>query len=369
MNHTEFFSRLSQGDIREVYLFTGAENFVKREALQKLRAALLPAGLEALNETVLEGVSAGRIIEASETLPVMCDRRLVVVRDWAPLTTENAKDRDAEIKRIIDWTSVKNDSCTLVFYLRGELPSNKEKTSGKDKSSRKEKTSAKNIINEFVAHVCRVDFNQLSDVEIIRWIASHLKPYRKKMPESAAHQLIFTAGRDLTQLDGELSKLVAYSGDRANIDEADIEAVVSPSLEYGAFDMLNHLFDGDSPGAYRLLELMLERGANRVAIIASIASQLRGMSFIAAGLENGRSADETGRQLRLHPYAARAMAPKARRYPSAALEEMYIAAVDTEYAVKSGQMRDSAALDRLFIKISALPAKNTQPAWRRPRQR
>lgn len=351
MKWNEFFSEVSQGDIRQVYLFTGAEDFVKREALQKLRDAILPAGLEALNETVMEGVTAERIVEAAETLPMMCDRRLVVVRDWAPLMNGKSNDEEAEVKRILDWISVKNDGCTLVFYMRENV------------------NSQKKLVATLTERGFTVNFDQLTDSEIARWVASRLKPYRKKMSVSVVQQLVFTAGRELTRLDGELSKLVAYSGERAAIDEADIEAVVSPSLEYGAFDMLNHLFDGDAPGAYRLLELMLERGSNRIAIIASIARQLRGMSFMAIASESGHSSAETGKQLGLNQYAARIMAQNARRYSATALEEMYIAAIETDYAIKSGQLRDSAALDRLFIKISELPTKKVQPAGGRSRQR
>ena len=47
---------------------------------------------------------------------------------------------------------------------------------------------------------------------------------------------------------------------------------------------------------------------------------------------------------------------------SQVLNKTYIAAVDSDYAIKSGQMRDSAALDRLFILISAIPRKNAQPS-------
>lgn len=351
MKWNEFFSELTQGGIRQIYLFTGAEDFVKREALNKLRTAILPAGLEALNETVMEGAGAERIVEAAETLPMMCDRRLVVVRDWAPLMSGKSRDEEGEIRRILDWTSVKNDGCTLLFYMRGNADTRKK------------------LVSDFSKRVCTVNFDQLTDPEIARWVSSRLKSSGKKMSASAIQQLVFTAGRELTRLDGELSKLAAYSGERAVIDESDIEAVVSPSLEYGAFDMLNHLFDGDAHGAYRLLELMLERGSNRVAIIASIARQLRGMSFMSIASESGRSTIETGNQLGLNQYAARIMAQNARRYSAATLEELYIAAIDADYAIKSGQMRDSAALDRLFIKISGLQAKNAQPAGRRPRQR
>lgn len=344
MKWNDFFKDVADGSIRQAYLFTGPEEFVKREALEKLRAAILPTGLEALNETVMEDVNAERIIAAAETLPVMCDRRLVVVRDWAPLMSGKSKDEENETAIISDWLSRKTDECTLVFYMREDADSRKK------------------LVAEMNKRGDSVTFDQLTDPEIVRWVNSRLKPFKKKMAAESIQQLVFTSGRELNRLDGELNKLISYTGDRGVIDEMDIDAVVSPSLEYGAFDMLNHLFDGDIAGAYRLMGLMLERGGNRIAILASISRQLRGMSFMATAIENGKSVEETGKQLSLNPYAAKVMAQKARRFPSEELKNTYLAAIESDYAIKSGRMRDSAALDRLFIKISAIPAKNMQPA-------
>ena len=344
MKWNDFFKDIGAGNFRQAYLFTGPEEYVKREALEKLRAAILPVGLEALNETVMEDVTADRIIAAAETLPVMSDRRLVVVRDWGPLMSGKSKDEENEAKKMVEWLSHATDECTLVFYMREEADSRKK------------------LCQELTKRGDNVNFDQLTDSEIVRWVSSKLKPFKKKMTAEAVQQLVFTAGRELTRLDGEISKLAAYTGDRDIIDEMDIDAVVSPSLEYGAFDMLNHLFDGDIPGAYRLMGLMLERGGNRVAILASIARQLRGMSFMAIAIENGRSVEDTGKQLSLNPYAAKVMAQKARRFPADELEKTYLAAIESDYAIKSGRMRDSAALDRLFIKISAIPPKKAEPA-------
>ncbi len=100
MNWNDFFTKLSAGSVENAYLFTGPEDFVKREALEKLRAALLPPGLEALNENILEGTDAAHIVDAAETLPMMCDRRLVVVRDWGPLMGGKSRDEENETRRV-----------------------------------------------------------------------------------------------------------------------------------------------------------------------------------------------------------------------------------------------------------------------------
>ena len=96
MTWKEFYAQLKSGALESVYLFSGPEEYLKREALGELRRALLPEGLEQLNETVLEGATAAQIVEAAETLPFMCERRVVEVRDWAPLLSGKARDEESE---------------------------------------------------------------------------------------------------------------------------------------------------------------------------------------------------------------------------------------------------------------------------------
>ncbi len=337
MRWDAFFDEVKRGALRQAYLFGGPEEYVKREALAKLREAMLPAGLEALNETVFEGAPAERIVEAAETLPVLCDKRLVVVKDFAPLVSGKSRDEEAEAQRIISWLDAPCGTCVLVFYMRGAFDGRKK-----------------------LAGVLRdqtVTFDQLTEPEMRKWIAARLKPLKKTMQADAMRHLLFTAGWELLKLEGELSKLAAYAGERAEIGIPDIEAVVSPSTEFGAFDMINKLFDGDAAGAYETLSLMLERGTNRIAALASITRQMRGMTFLRVAADSGERAEDVGKALALNPYAAKIMAQKARGYDARTLEALYRACVDADFAVKSGQARDQSALDEIFIKIS-LAASN-----------
>ena len=59
MTWKEFYAQLKENAPQGVYLFAGPEEYLKREALRALQSALLPAGLEQLNETVLEGATGG----------------------------------------------------------------------------------------------------------------------------------------------------------------------------------------------------------------------------------------------------------------------------------------------------------------------
>ena len=333
MNWNEFYQSLKDGDLRPVYLFSGPEAFIKAEALEALRAKLLPPGLEGLNETVLEGAAAAQIIEAAETLPMMCERRLVTVRDWAPLMSGKSKNEDAEVQRMADWLSAPPDSCCLIFYMRGE-PDGKKKLTG--------------LLKKLAEPV---RFELLTDPEIAKWASQRLKPLKKRISPAAAAQLSFTAGRELTRLAGELEKLAAYTGDRTEITVEDIRAVVAPSLEFSVFEMLDKLLSGDIPEAQRILNATVESGQSRLSILAMFTRQFRSMTHMKLAMEAGGSAQSIEKLFKLNSYAARKMAQQSRRFTREQLLRLYRELIETDYAIKSGQLREQAALDLAFLRI------------------
>lgn len=117
MTHEEFFDALKRGEIAPAYFFHGEEEHVKASALEALRARLLPAGLEALNETALQNPAAAVVVAAAETLPLMAERRLVVVRDSALLTAGKASDEAAESAALVDYLGRLPDTAWRRLFL------------------------------------------------------------------------------------------------------------------------------------------------------------------------------------------------------------------------------------------------------------
>ena len=319
MKWNEFYQALKDGSLSSVYLFTGPEEYVKREALEALRGKLLPPGLEALNDTTLEGATAQQITDAAETLPMMCERRVVVVRDWAPLMPGKSKNEEAETEWMSKWLEHPPESCALVFYMRGEPDGRKKMT-----TTLKKKAEV-------------VSFDLLTDAELSRWCASRLKPRGKKLSASALNTLTYMAGRELTRLSGELDKLAAYVGeDRTEITEADIREIVSASLEYNVFELLNSLLAGD-----------LKKG-----------QQIRQLTHMKCALDAGKPVQVVQEQLKLHPYAAKQTARQCARLSARWLTGLYEQCVEFDFAVKNGRLRDRDALDALILQIALADRRN-----------
>ena len=331
MNWTQFFEELKADKVQSLYLFTGPEAYVKRSALEKLREKLLPPGLEALNESVLEDATAQAIIEACETLPVMADRRLVVARDYAPLLPGKAKAEAEESERLCTWLPTAPESCCLVFLMRDAFDGRKK------------------LAAQLVKLGAQVAFDPLTDPQLEKWLDSQARALGGAIEPAAARQLAFLAGRDLTRLAGELEKLCAYAGPGKAVNRAMVEELVPPSLGATVFQMIDSLMDGQTARAFTLVKTMLRAGENRMGILYMLTRQMRLLTHMKLLKNQGLALPQIEKRLSLNHYAAARMERQMARFTQTQLESAYRACVEADYAIKSGKARDEAALDQLLL--------------------
>lgn len=333
MKHTEFFAQVKAGDIARAYLFTGEEEHVKGKALDALRAKLLPEGLEALNETVLVNPSASDVIAAAETLPMMAERRLVLVRDSALLASGRAANEADESAKLVAYLDRLPETACIVFYVRGKADGRKKLTQALNKKA------------------TAVAFDPLDDHELHRWIQAQLRARGKTIAPGDASLLAFTAGRELLGLAQEIDKVAAYAGARPEVVRADIEAVVTPSLECTVFQLVDALVAGKEAEAFRLLGVMLERGEARIGILAMIARQYRNLLHWKLMQQAGIGEAEATKRLGVPPFAMRRLKTQAQGEQAETLRAKLDLCVDTDFAIKSGKMREDAALERAMLRL------------------
>lgn len=339
MTHDVFFAAVKRGETRAVYLFEGEEEHIKAHALDALRKRLLPEGFEALNETALTNPTAREVIEAAETLPMLADRRLVLVRDSALLGTGKAAGEAEESRALAAYIEAPPETACIVFYCRGAPDGRKKLT----QALRKQAAS--------------VVFDRLGDAALTRWMQQQMRLFGKTISPDAAAVLSFTAGHELLTLSNELSKLAAYLGERAEITRADIEAVVTPSLECTVFQMVDALVAGNEAEAFGLLRAMLENGEARIGILAMMARQYRNLLHLKLMQADGLPERDAQSRLGVPPFAMRRMMAQAKNATLEALRIKLDLCVDTDFAIKSGTMREDAALERAMLMLCAGTAR------------
>lgn len=334
MDRRELFDKIGAGQLDRAYLFHGPEQYIKRQALSRLEEkALGDDPFKDFNQTVMEGAGANQIIEAAETLPMMGERRLVVVNDWAPLLPGKARAEQEEADRMTEWLAHSPDTTVIVFFLR--------------KSADSRKASVKRILKQLTA----VSFDEPTHQEIVKWIRQRARRQDRQIAPDAVERLIFLAGAGLERLGGEVDKLSAYRSDGGEIIRADVDLLVAPTLESTIFQLIDQLMDKKMDSAFALLDRMLKTGETPVGILAMLQRQMRLLSHIKRMDAQGMRLADVERALKLHHYAATQAVKQMRRFTLSALAELYEKSVLMDYSIKSGRIRDVDALYRLVFEI------------------
>nr|MBR4279902.1 DNA polymerase III subunit delta [Clostridia bacterium] len=331
MDRKEFSQLLKAGKVQGAYLFEGVEENIKSATLQSLRKAILPEGMEELNESVMDAPATDAIIAACETLPFLAEKRLVIVREHPALTGR----ADAD-ERLISYIPNVPESAVLVFLCRGKA------------DARKKLFTAIKKANGIVT------FAPLTDAELNGWIVKTFAGLGKTVSPQTASVLAFTVGSDTALLRREIEKLASLAGDRDTVTEQDVHAVATRSVECTVFEMVDAVVAGQQGKAFGLLRDMLTTGSDRLGILAMLLRQFRLMQHIKIMQFEKLPAGEIKQRLGIAPFAAERCMRQAGGYTGGQVKKAVQICLNTEYKVKSGGWNQEGALESAMLEIFAL---------------
>ncbi len=331
MDRNELIQKAQNGSLSGAILLEGTEENLKSTALEAVRQALLPPGMEQLNETVLDAPASDAVIAAAETLPFLADRRLVIVRDHPGLTGRGEGD-----DRLTQYITDVPDTCVLIFFVRGKADARKK------------------LYTAIKKHGQIVTVNTLDDAALNQWIISAFAAQGKKCSPQTASLLAFTVGSTTALLTQEIDKLCALSGERTAVSDDDVRAIATRSIECTVFEMVDAVVAGKEGRAFQLLKDMLTRGESRLGILAMLLRQFRLMQHTKIMQFEKRSPQEIRSALGVPPFAADRIIRQASGYTGGQVKRAVDICLQEEANVKSGKHHDEGSLEAAMLEIFAL---------------
>lgn len=275
MNPEQLVQQMERGRIDAVYFFSGDESFRKEEAVDALVARVVEPGTEAFCLDVLRGdeSDAGAILTAVSLVPMMAERRVVVVRDFHKLPQ---KDREA----VADYAERPAPGTVLVL----EAPRVNLKT---------------RVYERLAASAVSVVFYPLFPEKVPAWLQQHAKRYGKRLTPEAAHQLQAIAGSDLGELAGEVEKLAVFVGGRDTIAAGDVESALGPVRAGSVFDIAEAVGEKDLAKALDAYQRAIDGGDAPQAIVALFVRHLVILWKIRFLKRDRRTDDDIKKKLQL----------------------------------------------------------------------
>ena len=328
MDRKEFTQLIKAGTVSGAYLFEGVEENIKAATLQALRKAILPEGMEELNESLMDAPDASAIIAACETLPFLADKRLVIVREHPALTGRSDAD-----EKLLSYIPNVPESAVLVFLCRGKADARKKLYTAIKKAGG------------------IVSFAPLTDAELNAWVVKAFAGLGKSVSPQTASVLTFTVGSDTALLRREIDKLAALAGDRDTVTEEDVHAVATRSIECTVFEMVDAVVAGQQGKAFGLLRDMLTAGSDRLGILAMLLRQFRLMQHIKIMQYEKLSPADIKSRLGIAPFAADRCIRQAAGYTGGQVKKAVQICLNAEYKVKSGGWNQEGALEAAMLEI------------------
>ena len=323
-------TELRGGRVEPLYLLFGAESYLRDRAARAIAdAALKGASLREFNESTysLATVDVQQAIAAAEQLPMMAERRVVHITEFARLGESN----EGALLRYLDRPA---ESSTVIF-LADELD--------------KRRKLSKSLLEKCTS----VEFAELSDGELATWAKSHLKELKAETDERTLRQIIALVGRSVRQLSTELEKLTAAALPSGYISMELVDALVGRSRELSNFELTDHLVARNRKRALETLGRLLDDGAEPLMLIGLLASNYHRLALAKDLMARGAAREEVFRLVPMPQHKREDFLATARRAEAheLALRIRRIAAADL--AIKTSQATPRLQLELLVCELSS----------------
>lgn len=315
-----------------IYIFHGPDDFTRNEKIAELRAAFSDPTVTDLNVTTLEGrdLSLSEIRHVADAMPFMADHRLVIVVGFL-----RANSKTDEITRLVDYLPTVPPTTNLVLAETDLL----------DKRHPVLKAAPK-----LAAEVIR--FGGPDPHNLREWIIQRAKERGAAIEPAAAETLGRLVGAELRTLNSEIEKLTLYTAGARPISRADVELLVPYVEEAENFGLANAIGQRNARRAYDQLHKMLDEGKHPMAILASIATQVRGLLEVKDMAERGMSPQLIAQHKGWRSdYAVKMRLKEGANFSTARLEEILALLLDIDLRIKTGRIDQYLALDTLIARL------------------
>jgi DNA polymerase-3 subunit delta len=331
-----------------IYLIHGDEEFLRSEALQRRKEALDSPDTADLNTVRLDGrkTTLSELRHACDTVPFLAPRRLVIVDSLlgrpagrAGKQTESQKEYLQGVLRYLDQVPETADLVLMedVLVKRGHPLYAKLQSLAKSKQAHME--------------LC----GRMQGYELEKWTEARTRAKGGQITRDTTQELIRTVGDNLRLLDQELEKLVAYTAGRRSILPADVQLLVPQAREEKIWDMVDALGERRGRQAITSLHRLLEDGAHPLYVLTMIVRQYRILLQVKDLTARGLRSSAIAKELKMRDFVVEKMVRQARLYSLPQLEAIYARLLETDLAIKTGEMDGVLALDVLVAELAQQP--------------
>ncbi len=311
-----------------IYLFTGNDDYLKREAVKKLKKALLEKDKsEAFNFNVYDigKCDIREVIDTLKSAPFISKKRLVL------LGCVDAATKEEKLAIVKYAKNPSGNSCLML------------------------ESSAREFKGEFYKEIVRyareISFTLPKGNRITGWIQREIRTRGKAIRYDAVLLLKELKQDDIDGLRNEIDKLITYIGKRQVISREDVKSLVGSSASRNVFEFVDALSRKDAKEALAITREMFKTKKAIPEILGMIGWQLRRIKRAQELLKKGASGESAGIKCNVPPFYIERFIREIKSFTAGEIDRNIDHLVDADYSIKRGYLKPQDALELLIVKI------------------
>lgn len=326
MEYSELTDGLAAGNVPSCVLLVGNEPFLRQQAVDSLREAALRGGTPGFNEDVLvgKGLRAETVLSIVRTVPMLADRRFVLVRDLAGMQA-------TELEKLLPLLTQPSEDACLVLVA--------DKLDGRSK---------------FVKHAKKqklvVELKELKGAALRAFIQGRCKARSRKISNEALSLLVDSVGSDLSALEDAVERLSLFVTEGV-IEPGAVAACVSRVRAESIWALVDSVAERRASKAVLATAQLLKDREPPLRILALLARQLRLVSHAKEALDAGASPAEAAKRAGAPPFKARDLASAARKFGSQDLAAAFSIVAECDLELKGARRDGGAVLEEAVLRL------------------
>lgn len=314
-----------------IQLLFGEDNFRSRKKLNQIKENFIKEDPSKINLACfdIEETEFKNIKEAMQAQPFLAESRLIIIEN---LISKGYKNIQEKFYDLIEEKKISESNNVVLFE------SNKVK---------------KNLrLYKLVSKTGKVEeFNNLFGYQLNKWIENEVKNRGGKISNRALSKLAAFVGHNLSQMDCEIEKLIAYKSG-GEITEEDIDLQVKAKLDDNIFNFVDALGRKDKSMALKLLHEQIEQGRNEIYLLSMLSYQLRNLITIKNLSDSGINQQQIASKAKMHPYVVKKTMGQVQNFELDKLKIMYNDLLEADISFKTGRADNKMLLlDMLVMKF------------------
>ena len=269
------------------------------------------------------------IINDASSMSLFSDKKIIIVNNAYIFTGNNKKYLEQDTLELEKYLNNVNDNTILIFNVNSEKLDERKKIT---------KLIKKNGLVK--------DFNSIDNISLVKNLFDDYS-----ISNDNVKYLISRVGDDSSLLASEIEKIKIYKNEDKTITFDDITNLTTKSLEVNNFKLIDAIINKNKAEAFNLYQDRIKLNEEPIAIIISLANQIRIMYQVKQLYLNGYTENNIASILKIHPYRVKLASQNAKKYDSNILLNYLKQLADLDINIKTGKVDKTLGLELFIIAL------------------